>query len=155
AWQPINDTTEPLPRRFHTAVWTGSRMVVWGGLTCASATSVSADGAQYDPVTNLWLPTMIVGAPTPREQHTAGWTGSRMLVWGGGDADPATPHVFDTGGSYDPVGNSWTSLPKGGSPSPRRRHTAVWTGDSMIVWGGTGSADFNTGGRYVPATNHW
>ena len=28
-------------RRRHSAVWTGSRMLVWGGLTCETATSVT------------------------------------------------------------------------------------------------------------------
>ena len=38
------------------------------------------------------------------------------------------------------------------APSARFRHTAVWTGTEMIVWGGQ---LINTGGRYDPATDSW
>jgi N-acetylneuraminic acid mutarotase len=154
SWQPIDYLTEPLFRRHHTAIWTGSRMLVWGGLTCESATSVTDSGALYDPVANTWTPLSTTGAPSARQQHTATWTGSTMLVWGGSDGD-TPPKYFDTGGRYDPAAGSWTGIAKGGSPTPRAGHTAVWTGGTMIVWGGTGSSDFNTGAIYDPAANHW
>ncbi len=35
-------------------------------------------------------------------------------------------------------------------------HTAVWTGNEMIVWGGSDYPTvFNTGGRYHPDTDSW
>ena len=39
-------------------------------------------------------------------------------------------------------------------PPPEIRHTAVWTGNEMIVWGGLapGPDYLDTGGRYNP--NH-
>ena len=38
----------------------------------------------------------------------------------------------------------------------RMSHTAVWTGNEMIVWGGNGdSGVLDTGGRYDPVTNSW
>src|SRR5712692_8133432 len=41
-------------------------------------------------------------------------------------------------------------------PGGRYLHTAVWTGREMIVWGGRRvGIDFNTGGRYRPATDSW
>ena len=35
--------------------------------------------------------------------------------------------------------------------------TAIWTGNEMIVWGGTPDYDhgLDTGGRYNPSTNSW
>ena len=153
-WQPIDHLTEPLPRRRHAAVWTGSRMLVWGGLTCESDTSVTDSGALYDPVANSWTPINSTGAPTPRQEHTALWTGSEMLVWGGRDGD-AVPRYTNTGGRFDPASGVWTGIAKGGAPSARARHTAVWTGSTMIVWGGTGGGDFNTGAVYDPAANNW
>jgi hypothetical protein len=27
----------------------------------------------------------ISGAPSPRDDHTAVWTGTKMIIWGGGD----------------------------------------------------------------------
>ncbi|HOC55665.1 MAG TPA: kelch repeat-containing protein [Verrucomicrobiota bacterium] len=46
----------------------------------------------------------------------------------------------------------------GNSPSARDRHTAVWTGKEMIVWGGynsNGPTYFNSGARYNPTANTW
>ena len=41
-------------------------------------------------------------------------------------------------------------------PSARQNHTAVWTGNEMIVWGGLNNGGYlNTGGRYNPTTNSW
>jgi hypothetical protein len=40
-------------------------------------------GAQYDPTINSWLPTSTTGAPSGRWVHTAVWTGTKMIVWGG------------------------------------------------------------------------
>ena len=46
-----------------------------------------------------------------------------------------------------------------GSPTSRIQHAAVWTGNEMIVWGGSSSASSfvyeSTGGRYDPANNSW
>jgi N-acetylneuraminic acid mutarotase len=42
------------------------------------------------------------------------------------------------------------------APSARYRHTAVWTGNVMIVWGGQQSSGYaSTGGRYDPTTDSW
>src|SRR6266849_1167060 len=45
----------------------------------------------------------------------------------------------------------------GDAPSPRGRHTVVWTSSKMLVWGGSsGSARFyNDGGIYDPVANTW
>jgi hypothetical protein len=34
------------------------------------------------------------------------------------------------------------------APDNRERHTAVWTGSEMIIWGGDNGGFLNTGGRY-------
>lgn len=51
----------------------------------------------------------------------------------------------------------WVPTATEGAPSPRSRHTAVWTGDAMIVWGGTnnGSSGLDNGAVYDPAANTW
>jgi hypothetical protein len=87
-----------------------------------------------------------------------------MIVWGGRVFDGSSTHVSNTGGRYNPGTNSWTTTSTTGAPTARERHTAVWTGSQMIVWGGTdiNGNDLNTGGRYCappslvttnPATN--
>ncbi len=53
-----------------------------------------------------------------------------------------------TGGRYNPGTNSWTATSLTNAPTPRDSHTAVWTGNEMIVWG----AHYDDGGRYNPGT---
>jgi hypothetical protein len=146
-WTATATAGAPSGRYYHTAVWTGSRMIVWGGL---NGSVYLNDGGQYDPVGNAWTPTTLTGAPSARIYHTAVWTGSRMIVWGG--LGSGTPN---DGGQYDPVANAWTLTTTTGAPSGREFHTAVWTGSRMIVWGGQGSVYLNDGGQYDPVGNTW
>ena len=93
-----------------------------------------------------WIETPASGAPSPREMHSAVWTGREMIVWGGRDS----LGPLGDGARFDPLTRSWTPLSAVGAPGPRFAHTAVWTGREMIVWGG-GSG----GGRYDPVTDAW
>ena len=96
-------------------------------------------------IDDTWAATSTNNAPSARSHHTAVWTGSEMIVWGGFD------HV-DTGSIYNPSTDSWTATSTNNAPSGRSGHTAVWTGNEMIVWGGVDdSEESNTGGRYNPA----
>ena len=63
-----------------TAVWTGTEMIIWGGVF--DTTGASA-GGRYNPATDSWTPTSTINAPSGREDHTAVWTGTEMIVWGG------------------------------------------------------------------------
>ncbi len=149
-WTSTSLANAPWPRSGHTAVWTGTRMIVWGGTP--GSTTFYNTGGRYDPQTDVWTPTSIVSPPSSREGHSAVWTGSKMVVWGGKGA--GSP--FNTGGRYDPVTDAWTPTSTVNVPSARRSHTAVWTGISMVVWGGnSGSTYFSTGGRYDPVTDAW
>jgi len=58
-----------------------------------------------------------------------------MIVWGGATGLRPDPFHAD-GGRYDPGTDTWTPTSGIDAPSARREHTAVWTGDEMIVWGG-------------------
>jgi hypothetical protein len=42
-----------------------------------------------------------------------------------------------------------------GVPSSRSGHTAIWTGDHMIVWGGNDGSLANSGAIYDPLTDTW
>jgi N-acetylneuraminic acid mutarotase len=147
-WTATTTTGAPSGRGYHTAVWTGSRMIVWGGW---NGSAYLNDGGQYDPLVNTWTPTTTTGAPSGRYFHTAVWTGSRMIVWGGYNF----PSFLNDGGQYDPVANAWTATTTTGAPSVRAGHTAVWTGSKMIVWGGYGGGFLNDGGQYDPVGNSW
>ena len=151
-WVPVSTTGAPSARYGHTAVWTGSEMIVWGGYNGGDGTFTLNDGGRYLPAINSWTPLSTAGAPGGRAEHTAVWTGSEMIVWGGSSDD-----ALNDGGRYDPAGNRWTAVSPTGAPAARCSHTAVWTGSEMIVWGGTPdfSGGLNTGGRYHPAGDSW
>ena len=140
----------PAPRYIHTGVWTGSEMIIWGGLD--DTFSPTSTGARYNPVANSWTTVADAGAPSARYAHTAVWTGSAMIIWGGFDGTSA----LNTGGSYNPVTDSWTATTSNSPPTARFNGTAIWTGSEMIVWGGTdGSTYLNSGGRYSPTGDTW
>ncbi len=149
-WAPVTLVGAPSPRREHTAVWTGSEMIVWGGIADSSGYLLS--GARYDPITDTWAATGTTNAPPARTNHSAVWTGSEMVVWGGkGPNIDGFVQLLNTGGLYDPAHDQWTSTATSGAPAGRELHAAVWTGSRMIVWGG-GSA---TGGLYDPVADTW
>ncbi len=150
SWVATSTVHPPVPRRDHTAVWTGDQMIVWGGTNSAGSL---ASGGRYDPATDTWLaPTSMANAPAPRGRHKAVWTGSQMIVWGGGSVN--TP--IGTGARYNPATNTWAPTSLSGAPAPRVDHTAVWTGNRMIVWGGAGGfTPLASGSRYDPLTDTW
>jgi N-acetylneuraminic acid mutarotase len=150
AWAATSTNNAPLPEDKHTAVWTGSEMIVWGGETDLG---LPPFGGRYNPGTDSWTTTSTTNAPTGRYQHTAVWTGTEMIVWGGYDGSTTD---FNTGGRYNPNTNSWTATSTTNAPTGRSLHTAIWTGTEMIVWGGySGNTILNSGGRYNPTTDTW
>jgi N-acetylneuraminic acid mutarotase len=145
-----------------TAVWTGSAMIVWGGRSNAAGGAVitySGLGGTYYPLTDSWVPTSTAGAPSSRSGHTAVWTGSRMLVWGGFfvQTPPGITTYFNDGGLYDPATDTWSAVTTTGAPSARRYPQAVWSGSQVLLWGGEASGDAfpNAGARYDPVANSW
>jgi N-acetylneuraminic acid mutarotase len=136
----------------HTAVWTGSEMIVWGGNTYAYPYNSFNNGGRYNPATDNWTTTSTTNAPAARYAHTAVWTGSEMIIWGGIDGMGAVI----SGGRYNSSTDSWTATSMTNAPSARSNHTAVWTGTQMIVWGGLNNTNvLNTGGKYNPGTDSW
>jgi hypothetical protein len=61
-WRAINASSPnvPPPTQYHSAVWTGAEMIVWGGWSGPST------GARYIPATDTWLPVTTIGAPEGR-----------------------------------------------------------------------------------------
>jgi N-acetylneuraminic acid mutarotase len=150
-WTDTSLAGAPAPRNLHGAVWTGSRMIVWGGRDAGEFSH--NDGARYDPATDTWTATSTSGAPQARDAFASAWTGSLMIVWGGASFDGASLANLSTGGRYNPASDSWTPTFTTGAPSARGRHRAVWTGNVMIVWGGYNT--LGTGSRYNPITDSW
>ena len=143
-WTPTSVTDVPAGRTYHTAVWTGSEMIVWGGIDLAGYFNT---GGRYNPSTDSWTATTTANAPDAREIHTAVWTGTEMIVWGGYNGTD-----LNSGGRYNPSTDSWTATTTANAPDARDSHTAIWTGSEMIVWGGIQQRQlFNSGGRYNPS----
>lgn len=150
SWAPVSTVNAPTARSSHTAIWTGSKMIVWGGIN--PSIEYLNTGGIYDPATDTWTAMSTINAPAGRTDHSVAWTGSKMIVWGGsGDS-----YGYNTGGIYDPATDTWTSLSTANAPAGREKHSTVWTGSKMIVWGGSVNGQpTNTGGIYDPATNSW
>ncbi len=55
-------------------------MIVWGGF---DDSGIINTGGRYDPNTNSWKLMNMINSPESRYYHTAIWTGSEMMVWGG------------------------------------------------------------------------
>jgi len=146
-------TTAPVPARHnHTAVWTGSELIIWGGFGDITQGDLATYGARYNPATDTWRAISTAGAPGRREHHTAVWTGSKMIIWGGAEYETG---LTASGAIYDPAADTWMPTSQPGGLRPRQRHTAVWTGSEMIVWGGQAGGPLNTGSRYDPITDTW
>ncbi len=136
-------------RTGHVAVWSGSEVLVWGGM---GSDGGLADGAAYEPATDSWrmlAPSPLVG----RHLHSGVWTGTELVIWGGINR----AHYFD-GAAYDPATDRWRRL----APSPlrgRQGQQAVWTGREVLLWGGTdaggGYDPEPAGAAYDPATDAW
>jgi hypothetical protein len=154
AWLPTPTDGAPSDRHDHTAVWSVAEVIIWGGQG-THATPLNS-GGRLDPRTGTWRPMATAGAPSPRWGHTAVWTGTEMIVWGGYARLCCGEAALATGARYDPVSDTWTPTAAAGAPSARGRHSAVWTGSEMIVWGGEGAFGLlGTGAAYDPSADTW
>ena len=93
-------------------------MIIWGG---SKPNQRLNSGGKYNPSTDSWVAITTTGALTKRDSHTAVWTGSEMIVWGGAHNESS---IFNTGGKYNPNTKNWivtttTDAPDGRSLSTR------------------------------------
>jgi hypothetical protein len=157
AWQPRSNAGAPTARYGQTTVWTGTEVIVWGGKTTDGPTAVTfGDGGRYNPATDTWTALPSSGAPSPRGEHTAVWTGTEMIIWGGVDnTGGVLGAIFGNGARYNPTTDTWTPVETAGAPSRRAYHAAAWTGSQMVIWGGYNGVKINDGAIYTPATGSW
>ena len=153
-WVATSTTNAPSKRVYHTAVWTGTEMIIWGGLhldTFFFRFAATNTGGRYDPISDSWTATSTLNAPRARLFHRAVWTGTEMIVWGGG--------VINDGGRYNPVTDSWRTVSTINAPTfntapssqDSGEYIAVWTGTEMIIW----SWLHQRGGLYDPKSDSW
>lgn len=150
-WTTLATTGAPSPRAIHSAVWTGNSMIVFGGMMSDSAPDLSGTGGIYTPATNSWK-SFRTEAVQARYDHTAVWTGSEMLVYGGRPLKLFRNVYFATVGAFNPLTLTWRTVEASSMPPARGRHTAAWTGSSMVVVTGKGDGNvlLNSGGVFYP-----
>ena len=150
-WTTTAALNAPSARVNHSIVWTGTEMIVWGGEVAPGNTG-SNDGGKYNPTTDTWTATSLTNAPAARWVHNAVWTGTEMIVFGGGLVPGG---CTNTGGKYNPSANTWTATATTNAPTKCDGYSAVWTGTEMIAWGGSDGTINNTGARYNPSADTW
>src|SRR5207244_12904201 len=81
------------------------------------ATIAAASGSYTLPkiseggcVDNTWAAT--AAPPEARQLHTAVWSGSEMIIWGG----QGNGGLLDSGGRYNPATDTWTFTNSSGAP---------------------------------------
>jgi hypothetical protein len=116
SWIATTLANAPSPRDSHTAIWNGSEMIIWGGVFCCPAIDFDT-GGRYNPGIDSWTATSTADAPLARWAHTAVWTGTEMIAWGGYN-DPGNLFL-NTGGRYCPQ--------SGATPTPTPTPTATAT----------------------------
>jgi N-acetylneuraminic acid mutarotase len=129
AWVAMSTVNAPSARSGHSLVWTGQKLLVWGG---QSGGSFLADGGLYDPIANSWTAIAATNGPAARSAHGAVWSGQEMLVFGG----EAYLGTLADGAAYDPQAGQWRPLSGIGNPQARSGATVAWSGTAMLVFGG-------------------
>jgi hypothetical protein len=146
-WRAIADAPRDVPTQV--TVWTGTEAIF------ADSTSL----LRYDPSSDRWT----VGAPVPGEDRGSPavvWTGDEVVVWGGHVVHSARWVSVRDGYAYDPVTNRWRTLPA--APIGAWGSVGVWTGQQVLVWGGTstrnqGAVEYaqTRGAGWDPRTSDW
>jgi len=88
------------------------------GGRAAHAKSNAIRGEPYFDIATIqcidyWAATSSANVPEARGEHTAVWTGSEMIVWGGSNSSG----YLNTGGRYNPVTDRWTPMSNTNAPS--------------------------------------
>jgi len=147
-WTRISAPPSGFAGRYgNAAVWTGSKLLIWGGQGAAGAL---ADGAAYDPASDSW--TLFSASPLSARFPAYGFstTTSELIVWGS-----AGELSLNDGAVYRPLGNLWGTMPA--SPlAPRGAVAFSWTGTQFMIFGGASGTSFmNDGARYNPVSLTW
>ncbi len=152
-WTSIAAFTSALASRANVqTVWTGSKILIWGGHD--SMPTWYQDGATYDPSNDTWtvMPVNAGSAPSARRLACSIWTGTEFIVWGGQGGGG----IVSDGGRYNPATGIWT--PMAASPlAARFNHFCVWGGSKLYVWGGISatSSPLSDGAIYDVLKNSW
>lgn len=154
SWSILSATSAPTARYRHVAVWTGSRMLIWGGVS-GDGTYLT-DGAIYNPDDGTWTSLNVTGAPSGRVDAVVVWTKKYWMIWGGRNSGGT---ALGDGAYYDPTTAQWTTITTTAVPSARYGVTAVANtsdnNNAMLLYGGNDGSQFlSSFFRYSP-TSGW
>lgn len=129
------------PRTGHTAVYTAKGVIIFGQhyKDESGKEFLHGTGAIFDvhsDKADKW--TVLSSQSTPeRSFHTAVWSGLEMLVFGGEAALGGRGTLFSAVSKFNPMTMGWSTVASNyHGPDLVQGHTAVWTGYSMLIWGG-------------------
>ncbi len=142
----------PAPIRVHnyaSMLWTGTELIVWGGMANDKPCCSSQDGGAFDPTAGTWR--QIAPPPDGVRPGVLLWTGTEMLVFTDGTGGTASA-------AYDPAKDTWRLI----TDPPVPGSVAFWIGDEAVL---VREPDANHNGyvdsldatsyAYDPATDEW
>ena len=164
AWKKVEVPAELVARRAsHSAVWTGTEVLIWGGFGADGAPLNS--GFRWNPLTGEARAITEVGAPSPRFGHYSRWIGDAMLVYGGliveNLPDSRFGKAVSGGAFYYPDRDEWLAIAEAGGPGSRDCAATTWTPRGLFVFGGTSDpgtaeqAPARNGFLYDPSVKAW
>lgn len=189
-WRVLSAPPQPLrvDWALGAPIWTGREVLVFSVPELDGADR-PVQMMMFDPDADTWR----LGESTPgpaRRDFASVWTGQRLLVWGGyhesvTEGEAQSPDAWETeqagypnrdqrqrvvheqeyladGWAYDPDTDTWSPIslaPISGAAGSY----AAWTGDEMIIWGGTTARGHDAappqmsllGAAYTPETDTW
>ena len=153
-WTALPTEGAPNARHLASVVWTGKDLLVWGGeLADGDAKSgalLSFDSAGK-PV--AWSALPVLDGLAGRSGHASVWDGQRFIIWGGRDRSGT---VLADGALWDSNTSKWTYLDAAGAPPARLDASAVWAGDELVVFGGSGNqGPLSSGAAWSLSTRKW
>jgi N-acetylneuraminic acid mutarotase len=163
-WDSIPSLTAPDARYKHRAVWTGTEMLIWGGVNSGEETSTSYlnTGGRYNPQTNNWTAVPIPAGFAGRSEFVMSMVESNTLfIWGGKSKELVTRNITDPCNppgvisfSFDSVrnhadgrlfflsSNTWAPVSTVNAPTGRYGHTGMLTSPyGFYIAGGTNTTN--------------
>ncbi len=151
-WSALGVANPPAARSGATALWTGTQLFIWGGRGSAGALGDGATLVFAGSSPSFWNSLSTLSAPNARQNHTAVWTGTKMLIWGGRNSSGA----LNDGAAYSPTTGTWQALGANNVPAARYDHAAVWSGQEMLIFGGaTSTGELASAASYDPVSGLW
>jgi N-acetylneuraminic acid mutarotase len=159
AYDPATDRWEVLPPApgqpamgGAVMLWTGQEVLSVSGRPHHGPPLASEPTFAYDPESNHWRP-LLDGPLDTAAVPAALWTGASLLVWNSTSQLRGTGDAYEPGdaAAWDPHANQWLRLPR--SPLAGTDAVTVWTGKSLLVWGGNPwpARNTHTGMVFTPA----